>query len=225
MRAVDTNVLVRLATHDDRGQAAAAAEFIAGGAWVSQVVLAETIWVLASTYGLSSEKIGVAVELFLNHRDLAIQDGETVAAALDRFRQRPSVGFPDCLDSRGGAQGRTPAARDLRPRARAARRRSEALGLRPFEDGAADPDACRAEVVVELDEVGVGAGCDAALGGQAEGAGRDIAREGKRQRERTPAASTIARNAASMVRRLPARAPLGSRAPPSRTSTSRRASA
>ena len=97
MRAVDTNVLVRLATHDDRGQAAAAAEFIAGGAWVSQVVLAETIWVLADTYGLSSEKIGVAVELFLNHRDLAIQDGETVAAALDRFRQRPSVGFPDCL--------------------------------------------------------------------------------------------------------------------------------
>src|SRR6185436_1696086 len=78
-------------------QAAAAAEFIAGGAWVSHVVLAETVWVLASTYDLSSEEIGTAVEIFLNHRDLAIQDGETVAAALNRFRLRPSVGFSDCL--------------------------------------------------------------------------------------------------------------------------------
>ncbi|HEV8241601.1 MAG TPA: PIN domain-containing protein [Thermoanaerobaculia bacterium] len=97
MRAVDTNVLVRLATRDDARQAAAAAEFIAGGAWVSQVVLAETIWVLVSTYGLSSEEIAIAVEIFLNHSDLAIQEAETVAAALIRFRQRPRVGFPDCL--------------------------------------------------------------------------------------------------------------------------------
>ena len=97
MRAVDTNVLVRLATRDDARQAAAAAEFIAGGAWVSQVVLAETIWVLTSTYALSPAEIATAVEIFLNHSDLAIQDAETVAAALHRFRQRPTAGFPDCL--------------------------------------------------------------------------------------------------------------------------------
>jgi predicted nucleic-acid-binding protein len=97
MRAVDTNVLVRLATRDEPAQLAAAESFIADGAWVSLLVLMETIWVLATGYRLAPEKIAVAIEIFLNHQDLAIQDGETVAAALERFRQRPSVGFSDCL--------------------------------------------------------------------------------------------------------------------------------
>lgn len=43
MRAVDTNVLVRLATRDDAKQVAAAEAFIAKGAWVPHLVLAETI--------------------------------------------------------------------------------------------------------------------------------------------------------------------------------------
>ncbi|HET9765895.1 MAG TPA: type II toxin-antitoxin system VapC family toxin [Thermoanaerobaculia bacterium] len=97
MRAVDTNVLVRLAIRDEAVQLAAAEDFIAAGAWVSQLVLMETIWVLATAYRLTPEKIAVAVEIFLNHHDLSIQDGDTVAAALDRFRQRPAVGFSDCL--------------------------------------------------------------------------------------------------------------------------------
>jgi len=97
MRAVDTNILVRLAIRDEPVQLAAAEDFIAGGAWVSQLVLMETIWVLATAYRLTPEKIAVAIEIFLNHHDLAIQDGDTVAAALERFRQRPTVGFSDCL--------------------------------------------------------------------------------------------------------------------------------
>ncbi len=50
MRAVDTNVLVRLLARDDAAQAEAAEAFVAGGAWVSHVVLVETIWVLESVY-------------------------------------------------------------------------------------------------------------------------------------------------------------------------------
>src|SRR5260221_10959468 len=52
MRAVDTNVLVRLLTRDDRAQLAAAEDFVSSGAWVSHVVLVETIWVLESVYAL-----------------------------------------------------------------------------------------------------------------------------------------------------------------------------
>ena len=48
MRAVDTNVLARLIVRDDDEQAAAADEFVAAGAWVSHLVLAETLWVLTS---------------------------------------------------------------------------------------------------------------------------------------------------------------------------------
>ena len=42
MRAVDTNVLVRLVVRDADEQVAAADEFVAAGAWVSHLVLAET---------------------------------------------------------------------------------------------------------------------------------------------------------------------------------------
>lgn len=40
MRAVDTNVLVRLLTRDDLKQTMAAEEFVANGAWISQILLA-----------------------------------------------------------------------------------------------------------------------------------------------------------------------------------------
>jgi predicted nucleic-acid-binding protein len=97
MRAVDTNVLVRLATRDNAQQTAAAEAFVAGGAWVSHLVLVEAMWVLASVYGLRPEKIATAVEMLLSHRDLTVQDAEASAAALAQFRRRPSLGFSDCL--------------------------------------------------------------------------------------------------------------------------------
>jgi predicted nucleic-acid-binding protein len=97
MRAVDTNVLVRLATRDDVRQTAAAEVFVAAGAWVSQIVLVETMWVLASVYDLGPEKISTAVEMLLQHRDLTVQDADVVAAALEQFRERPALGFSDCL--------------------------------------------------------------------------------------------------------------------------------
>ena len=46
MRAVDTNVLVRLLARDDAKQATAAEAFVNPGAWVSHLVLVETVWVL-----------------------------------------------------------------------------------------------------------------------------------------------------------------------------------
>jgi len=42
MRAVDTNILVRLITRDDPAQLSTAEAWIARGAWVSTLVLAET---------------------------------------------------------------------------------------------------------------------------------------------------------------------------------------
>jgi predicted nucleic-acid-binding protein len=97
MRAVDTNVLVRLATRDDAQQTAAAETFVAAGAWVPQIVLVEAMWVLVSVYDLGPEKIATAVEMFLNHRDLTVQDADTVEAALGQLRKRPALGFSDCL--------------------------------------------------------------------------------------------------------------------------------
>ena len=97
MRAVDTNVLVRLLTQDDPGQAAAAEVFIAGGAWVSHVVLVETIWVLDSVYGVKPENIAGALDMLLDHQALIVQDAHIVTAAVAAYRRHPSVGFSDCL--------------------------------------------------------------------------------------------------------------------------------
>lgn len=97
MRAVDTNVLVRLVVRDDPAQARAAEEFIAGGAWVSHLVLAETAWVLDAVYERTARQIATAVEMLLDHKELTLQDAEVVAAALEDFRKRPPLRFSDCL--------------------------------------------------------------------------------------------------------------------------------
>lgn len=97
MRAVDTNVLVRLVTRDDPRQVAAAETFVARGAWVSHVVLVEATWVLTSVYELEAAAVATAVEMLLNHRDLTVEAADVVAAAMGQYRQRPSVSFADCL--------------------------------------------------------------------------------------------------------------------------------
>lgn len=97
MRAVDTNVLVRLVTRDDARQVAAAEAFVAHGAWVSHLALAEATWVLGSVYDRGPGAIAMAVEMLLSHQYLTLQDSDTVAAAVERFRRRPAAGFSDCL--------------------------------------------------------------------------------------------------------------------------------
>jgi predicted nucleic-acid-binding protein len=97
MRAIDTNVVVRLIVRDDPRQTASAESFIQGGAWVSVLALAEATWVLATVYKLSSSDLAIAIEMLLSHRDLVLQDHETVLAALELFRARPVLGFSDCL--------------------------------------------------------------------------------------------------------------------------------
>ncbi|MBI2834412.1 MAG: type II toxin-antitoxin system VapC family toxin, partial [Acidobacteria bacterium] len=97
MRAVDTNVLVRLITRDDPRQVVSADRWVAKGAWVSLLALAEATWVLAAVYERSAAEIATAVEMLLSHRELTLQDPDVVARALDAFRTRPALGFSDCL--------------------------------------------------------------------------------------------------------------------------------
>ena len=97
MRAIDTNVLVRLLTRDDERQLAEAETFVAAGAWVPHLALAETTWVLSSVYRRTPREIAAAIEMLLSHEHLTLQDADAVAAAVEHFRKRPAVGFSDCL--------------------------------------------------------------------------------------------------------------------------------
>ena len=97
MRAVDTNVLLRLIVRDDADQLARAEAFVAQGAWVSLPVLVETTWVLKSVYGLSRQKIGTVLDMLLEHDRLTLQGEDAVRRACARFARGRSAGFSDCL--------------------------------------------------------------------------------------------------------------------------------
>ena len=83
MRALDTNVLVRLVTRDDARQVVAAEDFVAPGAWVSCLVLesglgAQRTWTIFPTRPRSP----LPCRCSSIHKDMTIQDADAVAAAL-----------------------------------------------------------------------------------------------------------------------------------------------
>jgi predicted nucleic-acid-binding protein len=97
MRAVDTNLLVRLLVRDNTAQVEAAEAFVENGAWISHLVLTETIWVLDAVYARTPRQLAKAISLLLNHANLTLENSDVVASALEQFEARPSLGFSDCL--------------------------------------------------------------------------------------------------------------------------------
>lgn len=88
---------MRLLVRDDAQQVSLAEKFIANGAWVSHLVLAETLWVLDAVYERTPEHIALAVERLLAHAALTLQDADAVAAALEQLRSVPRLAFSECL--------------------------------------------------------------------------------------------------------------------------------
>lgn len=83
MTAVDTNVLVRLLTGDDKKQAAAARSlFAAEPIWIAKTVLLETAWVLRSLHGFEESAICEAFAKLLGLKNVYAEDEPSVAAAL-----------------------------------------------------------------------------------------------------------------------------------------------
>jgi predicted nucleic-acid-binding protein len=97
MIAIDTNVLTRILVRDDAKQTASADKLIHKGAWVSHLVLAETVWVLDAVYDRSAAQLIAMLEMLLGHETLVLQDVDTVTLALENFRSKPALGFSDCL--------------------------------------------------------------------------------------------------------------------------------
>jgi predicted nucleic-acid-binding protein len=97
MRAVDTNVLVRLLARDDPSQVAAAEAFVLPGAWISHLVLMEAVWVLDTVYSVTPAQIANGVDMLLDHAHMVVQDADVVKAAVAQYRKHPRLGFSDCL--------------------------------------------------------------------------------------------------------------------------------
>jgi predicted nucleic-acid-binding protein len=96
MTAVDTNLVVRLLTQDDRKQAAiASAVFATEEVWIAKSVLLETAWVLETVYGFGATAIRGALLLLLGLPNVRMEDEEAVARAIDLIAK--GLDFADTL--------------------------------------------------------------------------------------------------------------------------------
>ena len=86
MKAVDTNVLIRVATGDDPVQNELALKAIGGGAFVTSGVWIETEWVLRSSYRMTREAIADVLAGLLAMDGLETRDRDEIWWAISRYR-------------------------------------------------------------------------------------------------------------------------------------------
>lgn len=84
MIAIDTNLIVRYLTGDHVGQSARARALIdAESVFVPITVLLEVEWVLRSAYGYRAADVVHALRAFAGLPTVTVEDGATIAVALD----------------------------------------------------------------------------------------------------------------------------------------------
>ena len=88
MIGLDTNILIRYLTQDDRVQSAKATEILErrltpkNPGFVSVVAMVETVWVLDRAYGLTAQEVATAVGRLLQVEVLAIENEQEVFTAM-----------------------------------------------------------------------------------------------------------------------------------------------
>lgn len=105
MIAVDTNILVRYAVKDDRGQALLATNLLAGNhCFILKTVLLEFAWVLSSSagYNLPREIVHERMLHILGLPNIEMEDAFNVARALTWYGE--GVDFADALHLAGSAE-------------------------------------------------------------------------------------------------------------------------
>lgn len=84
MRAIDTNVVIRLIAGDDRRQTEEAERLRGGGLFVPRTVLLESEWVLRSGFRWSRERVNGALRALLAAPGVTTAELADVVWALER---------------------------------------------------------------------------------------------------------------------------------------------
>ncbi len=120
MTAVDTNVLVRVITNDDKVQAVRAVAFLRDQAsvFIAKTVLLELEWVLRSAYRIDRREIISAFQSVLNVDNAEVEDEAAVTLAREWYAK--GLDFADSLHLASAGRERTFATFDtgLRRKAR-----------------------------------------------------------------------------------------------------------
>ncbi len=96
MVAVDTNVLVRFLTSDDRAQTARARALLdSEDVFVATTVLLELVWVLRSAYGFDEDSIIEALTKLAGLPNLHMEDSDRLARAM--LWRSSGIDFADAL--------------------------------------------------------------------------------------------------------------------------------
>ena len=102
MEALDTNILVRIATRDDAAQLRKVEKLMrenfsaANPAWVSIIVLTELAWVLTRRYGYLRPDVGAFLHQLLHTASISVEDHTIAGKAIDLFLGS-NADFSDCL--------------------------------------------------------------------------------------------------------------------------------
>ena len=103
MKAVDTNIVVRVIMQDDETQTEIARRVVGKGVFVSATVLLETGWVLASFYGQRRPAIANALSMLLDHPTMHVADEPATRRAIDLFRGGADLADVIHLAAAGGS--------------------------------------------------------------------------------------------------------------------------
>jgi predicted nucleic-acid-binding protein len=95
MRAVDTNILIRLMIADDEDQLVAAEKIVSLPFLILPTVIMETVWVLTSNYRLTRYETVDRLQRVLGMASATLVSAEAVFFALEQFEQ--GADFADML--------------------------------------------------------------------------------------------------------------------------------
>ncbi len=96
MRAIDTNIVVRLLTADDAEQAQAARRVVgAGDIFLGVTILLESEWVLRAGYGFQPSEIVAALRGLAGLPGVTVEEPAQMAIALDWLES--GMDFADAL--------------------------------------------------------------------------------------------------------------------------------
>ncbi len=105
MIGLDTNILVRYITQDDKNQAELATKFIEKNCtgtkpgFINQIVICEIIWVLCRAYGYDKKLVIRIIEKLLQSSEIVVENSSIIWKALKEY-ENGNADFSDYLIAR-----------------------------------------------------------------------------------------------------------------------------